>query len=33
LQRIFTRVVQQCEAAGLVSAGTVHIDANLIRAS
>jgi transposase len=32
-RRIFTRVVQQCQAAGLVSAETVHIDASLIRAN
>jgi transposase len=32
-RRIFTRVVRQCQAAGLVSAETVHIDANLIRAN
>jgi transposase len=31
-RRIFTRVVRQCQAAGLVSAETVHIDASLIRA-
>ncbi len=30
---VFTRVVQQCQAAGLVSAETVHIDASLIRAN
>jgi transposase len=29
---VFTRVVQQCQAAGLVTAETVHIDASLIRA-
>lgn len=29
---IFTRVVRQCQAAGLVTAETVHIDASLIRA-
>jgi hypothetical protein len=29
----FTRVVRQCQAAGLVSAETVHIDASLIRAN
>jgi IS5 family transposase len=33
LRRVFTRVVQQCQAAGLVSAETVHIDASLIRAN
>lgn len=32
-RRIFTRVVRQCQAAGLVSAETVHIDASLIRAN
>ena len=31
-RRIFTRVVRQCQAAGLVTAGTVHVDASLIRA-
>jgi transposase len=29
---VFTRVVQQCQAAGLVTAETVHVDASLIRA-
>lgn len=29
---IFTRVVRQCQGAGLVTAETVHIDASLIRA-
>jgi len=29
---VFTRVVRQCQAAGLVTAGTVHVDASLIRA-
>jgi transposase len=32
-RRVFMRVVQQCQAAGLVSAETVHIDASLIRAN
>ncbi len=32
-RRIFTRVVRQCQVAGLVSAETVHIDARLIRAN
>ena len=32
-RRDFTRVVRQCQAAGLVSAETVHIDASLIRAN
>ena len=32
-RRIFTRVVRQCQSAGLVSAETVHIDASLIRAN
>lgn len=32
-RRIFTRVVRQCQAAGLISAETVHIDASLIRAN
>ncbi len=32
-RRIFTRVVRQCQAAGLVSAEMVHIDASLIRAN
>jgi transposase len=31
-RRVFTRVVRQCQLAGLVSAETVHIDASLIRA-
>jgi transposase len=31
-RRIFTRVVRQCQAAGLVPAETVHVDASLIRA-
>ena len=31
-RHIFTRVVRQCQAAGLVTAETVHIDASLIRA-
>ena len=31
-RRIFMRVVQQCQAAGLVTAETIHIDASLIRA-
>lgn len=30
-RRVFTRVVRQCQLAGLVSAETVHIDASLIR--
>lgn len=32
-RRIFTRVVRQCQLAGLVSAETIHIDASLIRAN
>lgn len=32
-RRVFTRVVRQCQSAGLVSAETVHIDASLIRAN
>lgn len=32
-RRVFARVVRQCQAAGLVSAETVHIDASLIRAN
>jgi transposase len=32
-RRVFTRVVRQCQAAGLVSAETVHTDASLIRAN
>jgi transposase len=32
-RRIFTRVVQQCQAAGPVPAETVHVDASLIRAN
>jgi transposase len=32
-RRVFTRVVRQCQFAGLVSAETVHIDASLIRAN
>lgn len=32
-RQVFTRVVRQCQAAGLVSAETVHIDASLIRAN
>ena len=32
-RRIFTRVVRQCQQAGMVSAETVHIDASLIRAN
>jgi transposase len=32
-RRVFTRVVQQCQWAGLISAETVHIDASLIRAN
>ena len=32
-RRVFTRVVRQCQAAGLVSAETIHIDASLIRAN
>lgn len=32
-RRVFTRVVRQCQLAGLVSAETVHIDASLIRAN
>jgi transposase len=31
-RRIFTRVVRQCQTAGLVTAETVHVDASLIRA-
>jgi transposase len=30
---VFTRVVRQCQTAGLVSAETVHVDASLIRAN
>ncbi len=32
-RRVFTRVVWQCQRAGMVSAETVHIDASLIRAN
>ena len=32
-RQIFMRVVQQCQASGLVSAETIHIDASLIRAN
>ena len=32
-RRVFTRVVRQCQLAGLVSAETVHIDTSLIRAN
>ncbi len=32
-RRVFVRVVQPCQAAGLVSAETVRIDASLIRAN
>ena len=32
-RRIFTRVVRQCQQAGMVSAEAVHIDASLIRAN
>lgn len=32
-RRVFTRVVRQCQLAGLVSAETIHIDASLIRAN
>lgn len=32
-RRPFTRVVRQCQAAGLVSAETMQIDASLIRAN
>lgn len=32
-RQVFTRVVQQCQKAGMVSAETVHIDASLIRAN
>jgi transposase len=32
-RRVFTRVVRQCQLAGLVSAEAVHIDASLIRAN
>ena len=32
-RQIFTRVVQQCQASGLVSAETIHIDASLIPAN
>jgi hypothetical protein len=32
-RRIFTRIVQQCQAEGLVLAQTIHIDASLIRAN
>ena len=30
-RRIFTRVVRRCQAAGLVTSETVHMDASLIR--
>jgi len=30
-RRVFTRVVRQCQAAGLVSAETVHLDASIRR--
>lgn len=32
-RQIFTRVVRQCQQAGMISAETVHIDASLIRAN
>lgn len=32
-RRVFTRVVRQCQAAGLIAAETFHIDASLIRAN
>lgn len=32
-RRIFTRIVRQCQQAGMVSAEAVHIDASLIRAN
>lgn len=32
-RQVFTRVVQQCQRAGMVSTETVHIDASLIRAN
>lgn len=32
-RQVFTRVVRQCQQAGMVSAETVHIDASLIRAN
>lgn len=32
-RQVFTRVVRQCQSAGLVSGETVHIDASLIRAN
>ena len=32
-RQIFIHVVRQCQAAGLVSTETVHIDASLIRAN
>lgn len=32
-RQVFTRVVRQCQKAGMVSAETVHIDASLIRAN
>jgi transposase len=31
-RKVFTRVVQQCQQAGLITAETVHMDASLIRA-
>jgi len=31
-RKVFTRVVQQCRKAGLITAETVHMDASLIRA-
>ncbi len=32
-RQVFTRVVRQCQQAGMISAETVHIDASLIRAN
>ena len=32
-RQVFTRVVWQCQKAGMVSAETIHIDASLIRAN
>ena len=32
-REVFTRVVQQCQSAGLISADTIHVDASLIRAN
>lgn len=32
-RQVFTRVVRQCQQAGMISAETIHIDASLIRAN